>query len=453
LIKIFFKNFDTSFENRINYVLEFIEQHPLVEKKLKFSRDANLDFDIQCNYGISEKSGFLIPSQQLIFSASPNKNFYKLIANCYSSQSTDLYSVESVSKESTTFIEKKEFKFDLIETIFFHISRIEEWSCEDTQLDQWDCMRSEEQFLVKNQLHQIPVVDRIVYAFSKALGVQHTSSNSLFKITHDIDAITYKPTLFSSLRASIGILIRGQGWTPVIRIWISYLTNGKNRYDTFDWLLSDSSALEKNIYFLVDGATEYDTPFDLRTERMKTIFLLCQERNYKIGIHPSYNCWKDEKMLQNEKEKLENLINDTIDISRQHYLHFDFKTTPKILDHLAIKEDSTLGFNDRIGFRCGTGFGYHLYDFENERPFKFIETPLVFMDSSLLNETNYDLEKTTQLWRSFLDKNKLYTKITFNFHNTRFHDAKIHGIPLKKWYLALLSSTNHDAVDHSNAAS
>ena len=210
MIKIFFKNFDTRFENRINYVLNFLEQHPLLEKKLKFSRDANLDFDIQCNYGTSEKREFFIPSQQLIFSTSLNKNDHKLIANRYSSPSTDLYSVESVSKESTRFIEKKEFQFDLIETIFFHISRIEEWRCEDTQLDQWDAMRSEEQFLVKYQLHQIPVVDRIVYAFSKALGVQHSASNSVFKITHDIDAITYKPTFFSSLRASIGILLRGR---------------------------------------------------------------------------------------------------------------------------------------------------------------------------------------------------------------------------------------------------
>ena len=451
MIKIFFKNFDTSFENRINYVLNFIEQHPLVEKKIKFSRDPNLDFDIQCNYGIREKNGFFIPRQELIFSSFSNLNFHELVPNRFSFQSTDLYSVESTSKESSTFIEKMEFKLDLIETIFFHISRIEEWKANESQLDQWDCMRSEDQFLVKHQLHQVPVVDRIVYAFSKALGVQHNLLYSVIRITHDIDAIEYTPTLFSSLRASVGILLRGQHWKSVIQIWTSYLTNRENRYDIFEWLLSDSSDFEKNIYFLVDGTTKYDTPFDLGTERMKTIFFLCEERNYNIGIHPSYDCWKDEKMFKKEKEKLENSINASIDISRQHYLHFDFKTTPKILDQLEIKEDSTMGFNDRIGFRCGTGFGYRLYDFEYERSFKFVETPLVFMDSALLNETNYDLEKTTQLWRAFLDKNKFHTKITFNFHNTRFHDAKIHGIPLKKWYLELLS-TNHDAADHSSAA-
>jgi len=419
--------------------LKFLSQHPLLKGLIKFSSEDTSNADIIISYGIQGSDAYFIPAQELLFS----DNFFsfdRLVTNAYNFKSMLLYSVEQTkSAESKKFFSQNSFQFDILETIFFHISRIEEWVCEDKDLDQWDMMKTSQQFLVKHQLHQAPVVDHLVYAFGKALGIKSSLPRSIIKITHDIDEINYSPTLFNSLRASAGIIWRRQNWRSIIRIWSTYLTNRKNQYDTFDWMLSDNSAIEKCIYFLAGGNTIYDTPYDLKSPKMSTIFSFCKQRNYNIGIHPSYRCWKDEQLFKNEKEKLEALIKRPIEISRQHYLHFEFKTTPKILDQQKIKEDSSLGFNDQIGFRCGTGFGYHLYDFENERPFKFIETPLIFMDSALLNETNYDLKKTTQLWSSFLAKNKNYTKITFNFHNTRFYDASIHGIPLKEWYQELLS--------------
>jgi len=438
LVRYLFKTTASLFQKRIDYVLEFISQHPLLSGQIDFTRQENSNFDMVLSYGIQELGSFFIPVQKIIFSDNPS-NFNQLVANKYYFTTVPIYSVEwSKTSEVKDFFSQKSFQFDIIETIFFHISRIEEWDCTDQNLDQWGMMKTNQQFLVKHQLHQIPVIDHLIYAFAQVLNIQFNPPKSTIRITHDIDETTQSANFLKSLRSSAGIIWRRQNWTSIIRTWKALFNNQKNNYDTFDWMLSDSATMEKCIYFLVDGKTKYDTPYDLGTPRMQTIFQMCKEKNYKIGIHPSYACWKNQKKFKEEKEKLEALVNLPIEISRQHYLHFNFKITPNILDQQKIKEDSTMGFNDRIGFRCGTGFGYHLYDFENEKPFNFIETPLIVMDSSLLMETNYDLEKTTQLWTSFLAKNKRYTKITFNFHNTRFYDANIHGIPLKKWYQELL---------------
>ncbi len=436
MIRIFFQDKNTDFNTRIDYVLNFIETHPLLKGKVKFSRDPDHSFDIICSYGISNLNDFFIPSQGLIFSNKFQNKFATLVSNQYTYQHLNLYSIDSKKKDSTLFAINKKFQFDIIETIFFHISRIEEWYCEDRQLDTWDMMQPKEQFLVKHNLHHLPIIDHLVFAFGKVIGLELIPQKTIYRITHDIDEVYLDASFFNTVRAMGGILWRRQKISAIYKIWSTYFSS-KNTYDTFDWILTDQTKIEKCIYFLVGGTTKYDTPYNLDTPRMQAIFQLCKSRNYTIGIHPSYNCWRDERMIKNEKEKLEKRIALPIKTSRQHYLHFDFKTTPKILERQKIEEDSTLGFNDRIGFRCGTGFGYQLYDFENERPFKFIETPLVFMDSSLFNETNYNFKKTAELWISFLEKNKLHTKITFNFHNSRFYDASIHGIPLKKWYQEL----------------
>ncbi len=440
MIRIFFQDNNTVCKARINYVLNFIEAHPLVEHKLKFSRDATLAYDITCNYGIPNSGGFFIPRQNFIFSNNHQNNFGSLTANTYTYQSLELYSVSSEKESLSNFVKNKKFQFDILETIFFHISRMEEWYAEDQQLDDCEMMKSKEQFLVKNQLHHLPVIDHLIFAFAQVIGLALTPKKTVFRITHDIDEVFQDPSLFSTIRRTGGILWRRQKLSAIPKVWSAYF-HQRNEYNTFDWMLTDQSNVEKCIYFLAGGTTKYDTPYALDTNEMKTIFQLCKKRNYRIGIHPSFDCWKDNELLKIEKEKLEAQINQPIVISRQHYLHFDFKKTPDLLIQNNIKEDSSIGYRDLIGFRCGTGFGYHLYNFKEEAPFDFLEVPLIFMDSSLFRETNHDLEKVKERWNSFLDKNKFHTKITFNFHNSRFYDAQIHEIPLKKWYQELLSSS------------
>lgn len=440
MIKIFFKDNNSSiFKSRVDYVLNFIENHPLIEKRLKFTRDSGHQFDIACNYGISNSGGFFIPSQGVIFSENAHHNFGSLVANPYTYQSLNLYSVSSKKEGSNTLVTDKQFQFDIIETIFFHISRMEEWFCEANQLDPWDMMQSKEQFLVKHDLHHFPVVDHLIFAFANALGLALTPQKTQFRVTHDIDQVFRSASLFSTIRATGGILWRRQKPSAIRKVWSTYLSK-QNEFNTFSWMLLQDPKIEKCIYFLAGGTTKYDSPYPLATDEMKTIFQLCKERNYRIGIHPSYDAWRDKTLFKREKEKLEQQINSSIEISRQHYLHWDFEKTPNLLMENNIKEDSTIGFRDEVGFRCGTGFGYHLYNFKKEEPFNFIEVPLIVMDSSLFKNTNHDLIKAREVWVSFLAKNKIHTKITFNFHNSRFFDASIHGIPLKKWYQELFPS-------------
>jgi hypothetical protein len=169
----------------------------------------------------------------------------------------------------------------------------------------------------------------------------------------------------------------------------------------------------------------------------KKVIAISNKRGYQIGIHPSFESWKDLGMFLAEKQKLEEAIGKAVKISRQHFLRFSFPETAAIIDELGLEEDSTIGYAERIGFRCGTGFPYHLYDFKNERPYKFLEHPLVFMDSALFYESDHDPQKFETIWRGFLSQNKERTQITFNFHNSRFFDAFLYNLPLRRLYYEL----------------
>lgn len=441
-IKILLEPSNSIREERLQYILDFIQNHPLAKGRLMFVRG---EADLRIYYGISKydrrKGAYFIPAQGDFFKKEwINSMDYH--ANTYFTPTHKIFSIEKELKENQEFLVEQTFSFDIFETIFFHISRYEEWNCDEADKDLWDMMQTQKQFLVKKSIHQIPVVDHLVFALLTALKLAPEPQSTTINVSHDIDEIRFFSNLWKPIRRSGGLILKRKSFNSQKRLWVTYLKtilgNERDPFDTFDWMISRSNKVGKVIYFLVGGKTKYDTPYDLSTLRMREIFTICKERGYTIGLHPSYAAWDEEGMFVKEKKRLEDAINDTVHCSRQHYLHFDFVRTASILEHNKIQQDSSIGFNECIGFRCGTGFPYQLYNFIGERPYAFKECPLVFMDSALFLEGNYSIEQIITLWDSFMEKNSHLTNITFNFHNSRFFDAWLHSIPMKERYEQIL---------------
>ncbi len=67
---------------------------------------------------------------------------------------------------------------------------------------------------------------------------------------------------------------------------------------------------------------------------------------------------------------------------REHYLKFDFEKSWKIMDEAGFDYDTTVGTNDRLGFRMGLASPFHPPD-ENWETLNLLEIPLVLMDTTL----------------------------------------------------------------------
>jgi len=118
-------------------------------------------------------------------------------------------------------------------------------------------------------------------------------------------------------------------------------------------------------------------------------------------------------------------------------LHFSFSNTIGILEEIGVKYDSTLGYQDLIGFRCGTGHNYYLYNFHKDRQSKVQEIPLVVMDGPLLMEANYNVDKAEKIIFDFMKQNNKFTKITFNFHNSTFDEVVCDSKKFKNLYFKI----------------
>jgi hypothetical protein len=105
----------------------------------------------------------------------------------------------------------------------------------------------------------------------------------------------------------------------------------------------------------------------------------------QLGIHPSYGTFLNEEAVKQEIDKLERITGKKITMSRQHFLRFSMPVTYRILLRCGIREDYSMGFADRIGFRAGTSHPFRFFDLEANCETGLMLYPLTVMDGTLLD--------------------------------------------------------------------
>ena len=108
-------------------------------------------------------------------------------------------------------------------------------------------------------------------------------------------------------------------------------------------------------------------------------------KGWEIGLHPSWYSYDDIDELRRQKDALENILGHDLVSVRQHNLHYDIQVTPVIHSEAGFLYDSTLGFNDNVGFRFGTSYPWHLTSLSKNELLPIIEIPLIIQDSAMLN--------------------------------------------------------------------
>jgi len=427
---------------RMKHVLHFLTHHPFCPAGIRFTMNQS-DADIYIYYGISKPDGaskYAVVPQELFFNPLVMK-LDDLKMNRFYFKNKHVHSVEKLSREDKPFLKDQIFGFDVFETIFFFISRYEEQFCPPSDQDQWDMMWENNQLLVKSNLQESPIIDHLIRCFFEALGLPHIESILTQRtMTHDIDVLEKYGTTLRTLRAS-GRAFLDHGFKGLRKAFRTYKNKKsdpiKDPFYTFDFLLIDKAIKiisHKIIFLMAGGETKHDNYYHINSPLAIKIIHEAKEKGYEVGLHPSYNTWRKEKLFGIEKKNLEDVCSTSIKSSRQHFLHFDFSETVSILEKNNIALDSSLGYQRLIGFRCGTGFPFYLYNFKTEQTSSVKELPMIVMDGALLDQNHHNLDQAFEHLSTFIHKNQYDTHLTFNFHNTIFDPTKRDVNKMKQLY-------------------
>ena len=145
-----------------------------------------------------------------------------------------------------------------------------------------------------------------------------------------------------------------------------------------------------------------------------------KERGHVVGFHPSLETFDNAEKWKLEKDSLEQTLNAQVNEGRQHYLRFKAPFTWQIWEDNNMLFDSTVGFNKLVGFRCGTGDSFSIFNFLTRKKLNLKELPLVVMEGALKSMTKTSNDYLAAL-NKYRDISRCYNmKYTVLFHNSSF---------------------------------
>jgi len=347
-------------------------------------------------------------------------------------------------------------RIDLIGSIFFMLTRYEEAVL--TERDEHDRFPATASVAYKEGFLDRPIVNEYVellWGLIKYLWPDLKRKPRSFRtlLSHDVDDPFDDAfrSLYWAARRALGDLIKRKNFRKTwenLKRWY-FVRHGnleEDRNNTFNFITSESEkrALISSFYFLSEGSHEQVISYNVYHPIIQALLVHLDQRGHEIGLHTSYNSYLDEIRTRYEadvlrKTLIECRIKKELQGVRQHYLRIRIPKTLQNLEAAGLVYDSSLGFADKPGFRCGTCWEYPLYDLFNRVPLKLIERPLVVMECTVIISKYMGLglsSEAFEVFKNLKDTCRLYHgDFTLLWHNTELITNE-----QKEFYIALLDA-------------
>jgi len=216
-----------------------------------------------------------------------------------------------------------------------------------------------------------------------------------------------------------------------------YLGNyGMDPWQTHEWIMDQSEAIDTRsaFYYIPEVTNEkMDSGLDLCHPQVKMQIKRIHERGHEIGLHPGYLTMENPLMIGSGASKLRRLLYE-LGISqneiggRQHFLKWSTPQSAIAWQQAGLQYDSSLGYAELAGFRCGLCYEYPLYDLYARQSLELRERPLVVMECSVIDKRYEGLGHGGQAFDRMsalkAECRKYHGDFTILWHNHRFTDRR-----------------------------
>lgn len=343
--------------------------------------------------------------------------------------------------------DKSVIPFDIFAASFYLLSRYEEYL--PHVKDEYGRFTAKDSLAFKNNFLQKPVVDIWAYKFKTVLQ-QHFPNYKFSSRKFNINPIIDVPMAYSFKQKGLMRTIGGT-LSDVFRFRLKQLYQRylvllgfkRDPYNTFKWILNKQKQTKHKFifFFLIGDYSTYDK--NVSTNKRMFVSLIKSVADYcRVGLKASYFALEDFNTLKAEKIKMESIINNSLEASRNSFSKMNLPNSYRNLIELEINEDYTMGYVNDIGFRAGTCTPFLFYDMDYE-----IQTPLMvntyhLMDYALLKNKSL-LDKKETLFKIINEIKLVKGTFTPVFHNYTF-SSEVRWQGFKELFTIILDSTNED---------
>jgi hypothetical protein len=205
--------------------------------------------------------------------------------------------------------------------------------------------------------------------------------------SHDVDFIPlgYLSTLGRLVKNSfVGLQESPMLAFSIARRTARFALGGINPLHNIEQLASSEqiSGVSSSFNFIVRHGHRRDANYRIESRAVIALARRLQLMGMEIDVHGSYTSLDTDDGLAREFEVLQQHGFRPLG-SRQHWLRFSLDRLIPAVETAGALFDTSLGWQNRIGFRAGACFPFPPYNFSEERPARFLELPLAVMDQAL----------------------------------------------------------------------
>ncbi|MBK9283079.1 MAG: polysaccharide deacetylase family protein [Sphingobacteriaceae bacterium] len=284
------------------------------------------------------------------------------------------------------FTNNSEIGFDIFSAVFYMISRYEEW--QKFTPDKHGRFEINESILFQYKFHHKPVVDIWMQILRDEIEKKYPAfvfPQRKFQTIATIDVDNLYAYKHKGFLRTIGAGVKDMLKLNFVNIMRRNAVINDIDPDPFDIYDSFSSFCKSNnipliYFFLFSNNGKYDRTVNPKSKIFDTVFKRVLAHGANIGLHPGYYSKDSEEVFSAEKKSFDHRLGNSVEFTRQHYLKFDIRETPKLLLENGIKIDFSMGFASASGFRAGCTQPFYYYDFDKECQTELILFPFCAMD-------------------------------------------------------------------------
>jgi len=390
--------FSHSVTPRLQYIIDFLSRYYGFSFKLISDEERFLNAKDACkiNYGYHRivPSEIFIHSHALLFESAVRPVKVECLEKNGRQPQGRGYKIFFKSQD--------DLGFDLLAAVFYLLTRYEEYL--PYKKDIYRRYAHENSVAFKEGFLHIPLINIWLEDFRTLLvekepefGKHRPKFN--FLPTYDIDiAWSFRNKGFKrNLGGMVKLLVSGKFKKMIYRLRV-IKKKRQDPFDAYQWMdeLHRKFDLHPVYFFLVAKERgKFDKNIDAANSEFRQLVQSIASQ-YAVGLHPSWASSDLPSLLTREKATLEQIIDQTIISSRQHFLRFELPSTYRKLLALGITNDYSMGYGSINGFRASIATSFYWYDLKNEETTNLLLHPFCFMDANAYYEQKLSAEEALQ---------------------------------------------------------
>ena len=287
--------------------------------------------------------------------------------------------------------------FDIFSAIFYLISRYEEWIASPQDVDSFGRFKAQASLAYQQGFLKEPLVDKWVAMFEKELQAyfacytENTQRRFLFRPIIAIDSLfKYQNKSFCyNAYQFFRNMFKGR-WTALATQIKSILRVSDDPYCNFASLLQlhNRNNLTPIFFLRVAHGSWSERPMYATKMTYRKLLL----HNYLFELHSGTGASANVSKLLSERKKLYKITKSQVTMNCFYRFQFKTPVAYRNLLRASFKDDYSMAYLDKIGFRASTCTPFRYYDFEKEDYYKLTIHPIAFSDD-VLRSLKYNREE------------------------------------------------------------